>query len=136
MNVYTYYIIILFCNTDRVRVHPTLVVQAEGMMSQFTCELHNINAISIKWSIGGTYLSQYHPHGVSTSSRGPTSVLNIPARREFNGTAIKCTAVDINFVFEASNAVRLLVQGICSTWDIFTHCDVAQIKNYIMELIG
>lgn len=86
------------------------MIQAEGAMVQFNCEIH-LDAIGIKWSIADVYLSQYHPAGVTTHSQGRRSVMNIPARAEFNGSAIKCVAVDVSFSFEVSNTANISVQG-------------------------
>ena len=58
-----------FWNTARITVHPASVIQAEGALAQFSCEIH-LNAIGIKWSIAGVYLSQHHPAGVTTHSQG------------------------------------------------------------------
>ena len=88
-----------------------MVVQAEGVMAQFICEIE-LAAIAVTWSINDTYLSQYHPPGVTvTTIRGGRSNMNIPARDEFNGSAIKCTAVSTNYEFETSNEAILSVQG-------------------------
>ena len=103
----------VFWNTAIVTVHPASVIEAEGAMAQFSCEIH-LDAIAVKWSIDDVYLSQYHPKGVTTHTQGHESVMNIPARAKFNGSAIKCAAVDISFSLEVSNAAYLLVQGIAT----------------------
>ena len=86
------------------------MVQAEGAMVQFICEIE-LEAIAVKWSINDTYLSQYHPPGVTVTTRGGRSNMSIPARDEFNGSSIKCTAVSTNYEFETSNEAFLSVQG-------------------------
>lgn len=99
-----------FWNTARVTLRPASVIQAEGFMVQFSCEIH-LHFRDIKWSISDVYLSKYHPSDVIIRSQGHTSVMSITARAEFNGSAIRCVAVDMSFSFEVSNTAYLSVQG-------------------------
>ena len=88
------------------------VFQAVGVDAQFQCK--NLDAITLTWSIGGIFLSQYHPPNVTTRVYLLVNTLTVPGITRYNGTAIQCKAI-LNLYtdeHELSQIAYLFLQGI------------------------
>lgn len=109
-----YYVLLIVCSLVLIAgftVHPSSVIQAKDAMARFDCQTDLEQAIDIKWSIGGVFLSQYHPTGVIAQRRGQSSWLSVPAVTQYNRTVIQCKVIDSSLSNELSKPAYLTVQG-------------------------
>ena len=102
-------------------LHPTSVIQAEGVTATFLCQYPQ--AAGINWVVNGTALNQLHLIGVVDSSISLnndindtiiTETLNITSFPSYNGTEVQCLATLLNGTVattELSLTATLTVQG-------------------------
>ena len=102
-------------------LHPTSVIQAEGLVATFLCQYPQ--ADNIIWRVNGTGLNQLNSKPGEIVSTGftvlgdgmggsiNTAVLNITALSSCNGTEIRCRAILLNGTIELSSPANLTVQG-------------------------
>ena len=93
-------------------IHPSSIIQAEGLNATFDCQ--DLDAFTIYWKVNGTSVISL-PNVSSSEISGELERLTIAALPIYNGSNIQCCSV-VSFSGntheeETSQAAYLIVQG-------------------------